>query len=485
MDDSATPKTEYDIDVPTYDWSVRIFRQLKRLLKVSFRLHGDLDWIEQGHIFLFNHFARFESIIPQYLFHEARRTYCCSVASQEFFDEGNLLSGLLRDVGGIPKNHPHLLPNLAGQILRGRKVVIFPEGGMVKDRRVLDQRGRYSVYSRSSLDRRKHHTGAAVLGLGLELFKTAVRRAERRGDRRRLALWAETLKLEHAQALLAAARQPTVIIPANITFYPIRIDDHALRRAVAKLSRGGLSRRLSEELLIEGNILLRHTDMDIQFGPPIYPGEFRHLWENRLSEWLADRIETLDDVFTMTRRPADWEERLLAGGVRRCVNVVRNAYMREIYRAVTVNLSHLASTLIMACLDRNQRLIDRDRFHRALYLAVNRVRNLPQIHLHAGLRNPDDCLSLLRGEHPGFREFIETARKSGLLEEDPGHYRFLPKLRQEHALDEIRIENPVAVYANEVEPIAEIAREVERALDASKTSPPAEPAALLFSEEVH
>ncbi|MDV3242059.1 MAG: alpha/beta hydrolase, partial [Methylocaldum sp.] len=166
MEGHPNADPEYGINTSTYDWSVRVFRQIKKLLKVRITLHGSPDIIDRGHIFLFNHFARFETFIPQYLMYEARKVYCCSVASAEFFEgEDSVLAGFLRDVGVIPNNYPRLLPWLAEQILLGRKVVIFPEGGMVKDRRVLDKRGRYSIYSRVSMDRRKHHTGAAVLAM--------------------------------------------------------------------------------------------------------------------------------------------------------------------------------------------------------------------------------------------------------------------------------------------------------------------------------
>jgi esterase/lipase len=474
---------EYDLDIATYDRSVRVFRRLKKLFKVDFELYGDLNLIEHGQIFLFNHFARFETIIPQYLFYEAKQVYCCSVASAEFFKEDGVLSAFLRDMGVMPNNYRRLLPWLAEQILRGRKVVIFPEGGMVKDRRVLDRHGRYSIYSRSSMDRRQHHTGAAVLALGLNIFKAAVQRAEREGDTRRLEGWVEMLKLDSREALLDAARQPTLIVPANITFYPLRIDEHILVKS-ADVLKWSLGRRYSEELLIEGNLLLRDTDMDIQLGRPIDPAAFWRSWEEWLTGWIAERVRTLDDAFALTRHPRQWDENILADGVRRCARLVRNAYMREMYQAVTVNPSHLASTLIMQCLAKNRQNIGHSRFYRALYLTLKHLQTLPDVHLHHGLRNPDEYRSLLDENHPGLQEFLDTAKKSGLIEVRPDGYRFLPKLLKEHALDEIRIENPVAVYANEVEPISVIAGTVGRALIEAEKLRPADLVAFRFDEEM-
>jgi len=483
MEGHPNPNPEYGINTSTYDWSVRVFRQIKKLLKVRITLHGSPEIIDRGHIFLFNHFARFETFIPQYLMYEARKVYCCSVASAEFFEEDSVLAGFLRDVGVIPNNYPRLLPWLAEQILLGRKVVIFPEGGMVKDRRVLDKRGRYSIYSRVSMDRRKHHTGAAVLAMGLEIFKMAVRRAEQQGNRQRLSAWAEALGLESREALLAAAHQPTVVVPANITFYPIRVNEHILSSAAELLSRG-LSRRHAEEILIEGNILLRNTDMDIQFGHPIIAAESWHHWETWLAKWLAPRIGSIDDVFAITRKPASTKERLLAGRLRQRASIMRNNYMREMYQAVTVNLSHLASTLIMYCVRRNRAVIDRAQFFRTLYLAIKYTQLLPHAHLHRSLQDPDEYRNLLEGEHLGLQEFIDTAKASGLIEVHPDRYRLLPKLLHEHEFDEIRIENVIAVYANEVEPISGITEAVKRALSAEKKLSLVELANLQFDDEV-
>lgn len=475
---------EYGINTSTYDWSVRVFRQIKKLLKVRITLHGSPETIDRGHIFLFNHFARFETFIPQYLMYEARKVYCCSVASAEFFEqEDSVLAGFLREVGVIPNNYPRLLPWLAEQILLGRKVVIFPEGGMVKDRRVLDKKGEYSIYSRVSMDRRKHHSGAAVLAMGLEIFKMAVRRAERQGHRQALKAWAGALGLENVDALLAAAHQPTIVVPANITFYPIRVNEHILSSAAELLSRG-LSRRAAEEILIEGNILLRNTDMDIQFGSPIVASASWHHLETWLARWIAPRIRSIDDVFALTRRPSGPKERLLAGRLRQRANIVRNQYMREMYQAATVNLSHLASTLILHRARRNRVEIGRAQFFRGLYLAIKYTQLLPNVHLHRSLQDPGGYQNLLEGEHTGLQELIDTAKASGLIEIHPDRYRLLPKLLHEHEFDEIRIENVIAVYANEVEPISGIADAVKRALSAEKKLRPTELADLRFDDEI-
>jgi hypothetical protein len=274
MDVESDPR----LNLATYQWSARIITTLKKLLRLNLKLHKGKDQVDSGEIFLFNHFARFETFIPQYLIYQETGAICRTVAASEFFDEESAFSNYLLNVGGVPSNHPRLLPFLAEEILRGRKVIIFPEGGMVKDRRVLDSKGRYSVYSSMAMRKRKQHTGAAVLALTLDVFKTAVLRAYESGNMRRVEAWAEALHLDSEEALITAARRPTLIVPANITFYPIRVGDNMLRKMGELLNRK-LSRRLSEELMIEGNILLKDTDMDVRLSDPVRAGEFWHWWE--------------------------------------------------------------------------------------------------------------------------------------------------------------------------------------------------------------
>ena len=248
---SATPgcaPENYEIDPGLYDWSARVFRVIKKFLRVDIQLRG-ADRLDPGDIFVFNHFARFETFIPQYLIYEATGAYSYAVAAPEFVRGDDLLARYLTRVGVVPTDHPRLLPLLAAQVLRGRKVVIFPEGGMVKDRRVVDSRGDYRIYSRSTGRYRKQHTGPAVLAQGIEAFKAAMRSAYARRQRDVLARWSEALKFDGIEPLLSAAMKPTLIVPGSITFYPIRSSDNWLRQLVELFSQG-LSLRQVEELTI-------------------------------------------------------------------------------------------------------------------------------------------------------------------------------------------------------------------------------------------
>ncbi len=476
-------KIEYEINSATYEWTSRLFTLLRKVLAVNLKLHHRDAQIADGDIFLFNHFARFETFIPQYLIHIESGAYCRSIAAGEFFVEGDAFSNYLIRVGAVPENLPDLLPFLAKEILRGRKVVVFPEGGMVKDRRVLDSRGSYSVYSRSAEARRKQHTGAAVLGLALEAFKRAVVKAHEAGHSRRIDSWAESLELVSGEELLNAARRPTHIVPANITFYPIRVRDNLLRQGAELLNRG-LSRRLSEELLIEGNILLRDTDMDIRLCKPVRVTDCWRWWDRQLLERVAARLESLGAAFALRPDSGRWDRRWLARRLRRNAMRLRDDYMHRMYMGITVNLSHLASSLVLGLVDRNQDAIEDARFRRMLYVAVKRLQSEAEINLHRSLRNPQAYGGLLEGECAGFEQFLRTASKTDLIYHVDDEYWFLPKLRTEHTFDEVRLENLVEVYANEAAPLRGVGYAVKEALDGGGSVAEDALARLRFDDEL-
>ena len=451
MKQTNYPEDWPDIDSAYYKRSVMLFSAVKKLLSVNLELFADEQTL-QGDIFLFNHFSRFETFIPQFLLYEKTGAYSCAIASGEFFDETNFLSNYLKEVGVFPHDHPRLFAMLAGQILRGRKVIIFPEGGMVKDRRVIDKKGHYSIYSRIAGNRRKQHTGPAVLGQGVEALKAAIRYAFKERDMDRLQHWKELLKFENLDELLASALKPTLIVPSNITFYPIRSSENLLFKSVDMFSKG-MSLRQSEELLIESNIMLKDTDMDIRMGNPVDPccvwGKHTHY----VMDKVAANIVELDDVFKLKTAPRNWKERLLGHYFVNNAKCARNQYMHRIYANVTINLSHLASTLIMSLIGANRQKISKKQFYTVLYIAIKTLQKNTNIHLHRSLLNPYDYGDLIYGTNSRFDQFICIAKEAELISEQDECYYFLPKLRADHDFDQIRLENPIAVYNNEAQPL--------------------------------
>jgi esterase/lipase len=451
MDKKNEADNFIDIDEKIYDWSINIIRSVIKVLKVKVKLHADQQALN-GDIILCNHFSRFETLIPQFLIYEETGAYCCAIASGEFFKDDSILTGYLNSVGVIPHDHQNLFSNLARQIFLGRKVIIFPEGGMVKDRRVLDHQGNYSIFSRISGERRKQHTGAAVLAQGVEVFKAAVRNAYSNKEYDKLMHWKEQLKLDSLDQLLTTALKPTLIVPSNITFYPIRSSENLLLKGV-ELFADGLTKRQTEELLVEGNIMLKDTDLDLHLGSPVDPYEIWHWWNRHVLKMVSSEFSSLDQIFSLYSSPKNLKQKLLGYYFRKNAKVTRNQYMAEIYANLTINLSHLASALIMYCMRCGLQQINKYCFYKTLYIAVKCLQNTKNINLHRSLLNPDEYNDLIEGKSKRFEHFIEMAELSGLIASYHDNYQFLPKLCEEFDFDSIRMENLIAVYDNEVEPI--------------------------------
>jgi esterase/lipase len=452
-----TIKNLHDFQITsTYDWCVKAFRTTRKLLKLNIKLHDDLSQpcrktIEQGDIFLFNHFARFETFIPQYLIFEETGDYCHSIASSEFFDDKRFAS-FLRSIGVIPNTLPSLFPLMAREVLHGRKLIIFPEGGMVKDKRVVDDKGEFGIYSRTALERRKHHRGAAVIALALDAFKTALLRDHSTGNYENIERWAEQLGFDSPESLMLRAIKPTNIVPSNITFYPLRVNDNILYQA-ARLMKKGINKRFAEELIIEGNLLFKHTDMDIRFAKPLTMAKYWKWWEKYLLPNVVHSFQSLDELFTLTPKSGHWGGRIHSIGMKAKSNRVRDDYMKSMYQAVTVNLSHLASYIIMHCYQQNIRRLPIEKFRKILYVCIKKIQPL-DIHLHRSLKNPEEYASLIDGDSNRLLQFLKTVTDMQLLTAENEDYVLQDKLINEFNFDEIRTENLITVYANEISPLS-------------------------------
>ena len=463
-----------EINPRVYNFCVRAFRSTRKLLKLNIKLHQDAhgaeESVQHGDIFLFNHFARFETFIPQYLIHEASGAYCRSVAAAEFFRGDERFSQFLYSIGVVPNNMPHLFPFLAREILHDRKLVIFPEGGMVKDKRVVDQKGQYSIFSRTANERRKHHRGPAVIALALDAFKTALLHDYAAGKYDRIERWAKQLDFDDVEQLMAKAAKPTVIVPSHITFYPIRVSDNILHQA-ARLFNRSINKRFAEELIIEGNLLFKDTDMDIRFSRPIIASEYWYWWEKRLLPNVVHEFESLQQLFELKARPTNLGGRIHSFGMRAKSNKVRDDYMRSMYEAVTVNLSHIASLIIMRLFEQGLLKIDCGRLHKMLYLSIKLLQKTEH-RLHRSLCNPEEYEAIVNQGSNRLDQFLRTARSLQLIHVENGQYVLDKKLIEDFEIDEVRTENLINVYANEVKPLSRITRVIDMAMKgADKLSP--------------
>ena len=458
---------EMKINEPFYQWCVRGFTLLRRRVGMNIAVHAEDGLIESGQIFQFNHFARFETIIPQYFIYQATGAYCRCVATHELFEGSDRFAKLLWGVGAVPNNHPGLLAFLAAEILRGRKVIIFPEGGMNKERRIASAPATPLLAGLTT--QYAHRNGAAALAVVLEIFKKRILSVYEAGDLQRLDRWVAALGLADQTALIAAARKPSLIVPSNITFHPIHTGDNILRKAAEFFLKVG--EKAKEEIQVEGNLLLRNTDMDIRFGQPFHPDVAWSLTDRVVLGRIFEQIDSLDELFGLKDKASRWIERMAALTMRRTTQRLRDLCMTEMYARVTVNVSHLASQLIMRLLQAGETEIERSRFHALLYAIIKQVQQQPGVHLHRTLTDPEVYDGVRDGTSQPLSQFFEIAAASSLIDITASHYRLLPALRGGNGNRDPRLANSVRVYANEIAALDGVTRIVADAVLAEADNP--------------
>ena len=454
-------RSKFAINEPFYQWSVRAFSLLRKRLGMKIETHAEPGVVEDGQIFLFNHFARFETIIPQYFIYQATGAYCRCVATHELFESSERFAKVLWGVGAVPSNHPGLLAFLAAEILRGQKVIIFPEGSMMKDRSISAPP--HPSFLQSLRPRAGHHQGAAALAVILEVFKKRILSVLEADDQARLDRWVAALGLKDQEALIAAARKPTLIVPSNITFHPLHTGENALLRA-ADFLKFKLNQTGREELQVEGNLLLRDTDMDIRFGKPVNP-DLAWTRADRIGlAQIFEQIDSLDDLFGLKDMATAWSDRLAALTLNRTMRRLRDQCMVEMYANVTVNISHLASALILRLAEANVSEIPKTDFHAQLYAIIKSVQREPGLHLHRSLADPDLYEGLHKNQGSALVDFYKSADDMGLLAVGDTRLTLLPALSAALGERDPRLTNIIRVYANEIVSLTSIARIVAEAV---------------------
>lgn len=461
----SRPEDIYAMSPRVVEWTVRALGEVEKRLGLRPHLHDPANLINRGDIFLFNHFARFETIYPPLFIYRSCGVFSRSIAHQELF--ATPLKGLLANLGAVPHALPGLLPFLAAEILRGRKVVVFPEGGMIKDRRVINEDGAWAIYSNTDGRYRPHHRGAAILGLLVDAFKMRIRTLAQTGDQARLTRWCETLGLPSTDHLLQTAARPTTLVPGHITFYPIRPPDHRVRQALdlfGVLRRAPLSPKASEEILSEASLLFRDTDMDITLGYPLPAHPGWHRWEQAVINQIFQDISSLKDLFDLTRSPNQWSGRISRSYVSWRAGRLRDQWTGRMYRLLSVHVGHVLASLCKKLLDHGIQRLSRDDFFAVAYLTIKALQQVPGVCLHHTLRDPKLSAPLLDGSGPDVIAFLATASASGVIREEKGHIVISGQLQTPAPKSRIRLDNPLQIYVNEAAPLDALHRCLSEAL---------------------
>ncbi len=413
-----------------YRTTALAIKTLSGLLKARTTIHGRENIPQGSLLFTINHFTRIETLLIPYLINKLTHVPVWSLADSHLFQ--GALKSFLERVGAVSTQNPRRDELIVKTLLTGESAwVIYPEGRMVKNKKIVEK-GRYMI----SYAGGKHppHTGAATLALRTEFYRQRLMALQASNPSE-----AERLKrLFNIDDLEPVFANHTYIVPVNITYYPIRAHENLLS-GLARWFKEDLPDRVAEEIMTEGTMLLSGVDIDVRFGSPI---EVRPCLECH----AIDRDIRSDGRFgfddDIDSRPRLRKEAL----------GIMQQYMDAIYRMTTVNHDHLFATILRMSPYRRMAAMA---LRRRVYLSVGVCARKTRCHLHQSLES--DQLHLLTDDRFGkIRDFIELATRVAVIEVE-GSVLVKNKARLSPNMDlhRIRLDNPVGVMANEMEPLSE------------------------------
>jgi esterase/lipase/1-acyl-sn-glycerol-3-phosphate acyltransferase len=412
-------------------------RILSKLSAAEVILHGTENIPHGSIIFVINHFTRIETLLMPLHIYELTKVPVWSLADFTQFG-GDHMKGWLDSIAVMSTRDPHRDQLIVKSLLTGEaNWIIYPEGEMVKDKKIVEK-ARFMVSTAGG----KHppHTGAAVLAFRTEFYRERLRSlaTTNPGEAHRLM---DLFGIDNLKPVLA---RQTWIVPVNITYYPLRAHVNALSRLADRFV-DDMSDRAREEIMTEGSMLLSGVDMDIRFGAPI-----------AVKKQLEHAPIQLDIA---AMRKIDFDDPLPSRmKMRRVALDMMQQYMSAIYHMTTVNHDHLfASMLRMFPFSK----IDEENFRRRVFLVTTSKLEQMGINLHRSLRTSQVHL-LTDDRFNKYRDFITLAlekkvvtRKGTTLLRDTSKFS-----SSVFDLSRARIDNPVAVIANEVIPMRELQRQI-------------------------
>jgi esterase/lipase/1-acyl-sn-glycerol-3-phosphate acyltransferase len=412
-------------------------KALANLSKAQVHIHGEEHLPQGSIIFVVNHFTRIETLLMPYLLNKLTQVPVWSLADYELFR--GALGSFLDRVGAVSTRDPDRDRLIVKSLLTGEAHwLIFPEGRMVKNLKIVDK-GRFMV----SWAGGKHppHTGAAMLALRTEFYRERMSRlaAGRHPEAERLR---EVFQIADPEAV---AKRQTYILPVNITYYPLRARENILSDIARRLVED-LPDRALDEIMTEGSMLLSGVDIDVRFGLPIAVGEhLRHPVVLRDIERAA-RFETDDPI--RARRM-----------MRREAQALMQRYMAAIYSLATVNHDHLFASILRAS---PWARIDPYELCGRVFLAAAELRRMGGVHFHRRLEG--DQSHLLAYDREGiWADFLALALEKGNLRKtEEGYVKIAKSFTSPVSFHRARIDNPVDIMANAVEPLTGLQRTVRR-----------------------
>jgi esterase/lipase/1-acyl-sn-glycerol-3-phosphate acyltransferase len=416
---------------------------LIKYANADIRMHDTEIIPAQPCIFAINHFTRMETFFMPYLLNKITGNDILSLAHHSLFvgSFGTLMS----KCGAISTKDPSRDRLMISGLLKGdAHCMIFPEGQMIKDKKLVEK-GKYMIYNTDI--RRPPHTGTGILALRAEFFRLKLRHFIETSNMDGIDEIRKAFDLGGDREIEKIITLETHIVPVNITYFPIRARTNIIN-SIASRFVDKLPERIEEELEVEGTMLVDGVDIDINFGRPISVKEY--LLSGKSAGKLRSGLsyaspESMKKELSFHRQALDLMYR----------------YMDSIYGMTTVNHDHIFSYLLTKY--RKNRMSIDELKNRA-FLAIQAIQKTAMHSHHTFLMKKQGYL-LTDDAHAHYTSFIETAKSDGLITEKGGYlYKNADRFSKINEFHTIRKDNILEVLKNEIEPLHNVVRKLDRVL---------------------
>nr|WP_319492753.1 alpha/beta hydrolase [uncultured Desulfobacter sp.] len=417
-----------------YFMSGYALRALSGLSKTRITIHHQERIPDASVIFIANHFTRIETVFLPYHLHGITKKRIWSLAHADLFAGG--LKSVLDLMGAISTKDPQRDYLITKTLLDGQSSwIIFPEGRMVKNKKLVKD-GRFEL----QVDKLVHRprSGAAVIALQSEFYRERLRRMKTKNPKEfeRLIDWFEIKDVEKV------LNQTTYMVPTNITYYPMRAKENLLSSLAQKFMENP-SQQIMDELMTEGSMILSGVQVDIRFSEPI-----------KIADYFNNSF--IESDLTSRRKIAFSRRMCSAPFIKEASQDILQRFMTDVYGMATLNYDHIFACLIKYMPPSASGIDPYDLRCRAYLVITSKVIMESGRCVHNDFH--DNQIHLLTDDRNNrFAAFLETALETGVLYEKAGKlFKRQEKFETDIGFQGVRMNNPLYVVANEVEPLQDI-----------------------------
>lgn len=399
-----------------------------KLLKAAISVrNADAVKDDMAVLFVANRLTRLEALLLPHVIQKHTGKEPATLAPDTLFR--GRIGAFLRDTVCAASPDPDRDKVVVRALLEGAHPwLVYPDDALVKEETaapllvdqcgILPETGITGVFQDATLPgmaRVLAPTSAAVLALRAEFYRRKIVRLvkesqahEGEANEERQQEIASLLKRFALTAFENVIAKRTVIVPVNVTCYPVRSKENFFLRSACAVAKDP-SKRAIEELSVDGTVLAKGVDIHVTFGDPMDVGRCLDTPEcYELTAWPAAEFDAREaDTAALVQRAA-WRLML--------------SYKKDLSHLATLNADHVLSALM--------------RFQWSYAFKEQAFRDRAFLCAHQLLRSHNDPLhpsveslqrDLLREDTtPAFDSFISFCVREGVLAHANGTYSVNP-----------------------------------------------------------